>query len=58
MRRTTSETSLTYQGRSQDFQKGGGVDFGLKRAKQGASEASVAVNDKLSNFSLSLLPSL
>ena len=28
------------QGRSQDFQRGG-VDFLLKRAKQGASEASV-----------------
>ena len=32
---------MLYQGRSQDFQRGG-VDFLLKRAKQGANEASVA----------------
>ena len=30
-----------WQGRSQDFQRGG-IDFLLKREKQGASEASVA----------------
>ena len=34
--------ALHSQGRSQDFQRGGGVDFLLKRAKQGASEVSVA----------------
>ena len=36
--------ALHSQGRSQDFQRGGGwgVDFLLKRAKQGASEVGVA----------------